>query len=71
VFLKLKRGLVHIHVFKYITEYSQRHSQTLLMLVPVKWELRTLVKVALIAGHQWLTPVILATQEAEIRRIAV
>jgi hypothetical protein len=23
------------------------------------------------AGHQWLTPVILATQEAEIRRIAV
>jgi hypothetical protein len=24
-----------------------------------------------IAGHQWLTPVILATQEAEIRRIVV
>jgi hypothetical protein len=23
------------------------------------------------AGHQWLTPVILATQEAEIRRITV
>jgi hypothetical protein len=23
------------------------------------------------AGHQWLTPVILATQEAEIRTIAV
>jgi hypothetical protein len=23
------------------------------------------------AGHQWLTPVVLATQEAEIRRIAV
>jgi hypothetical protein len=23
------------------------------------------------AGHQWLTPVILATQKAEIRRIAV
>jgi hypothetical protein len=23
------------------------------------------------AGHWWLTPVILATQEAEIRRIAV
>jgi hypothetical protein len=23
------------------------------------------------AGHQWLTPVILATQEAEIRRIMV
>jgi hypothetical protein len=23
------------------------------------------------AGHQWLTPVILATQEAEIRRIVV
>jgi hypothetical protein len=23
-----------------------------------------------IAGHQWLTPVILATQDAEIRRIA-
>jgi hypothetical protein len=25
----------------------------------------------LLAGHQWLTPVILATQEAEIRRIEV
>jgi hypothetical protein len=24
-----------------------------------------------ISGHQWLTPVILATQEAEIRRIEV
>jgi hypothetical protein len=24
-----------------------------------------------LAGHQWLTPVILATQEAEIRRIVV
>jgi hypothetical protein len=24
-----------------------------------------------IAGHQWLTPVILATQQAEIRRIVV
>jgi hypothetical protein len=24
-----------------------------------------------IAGHRWLTPVILATQEAEIRRITV
>jgi hypothetical protein len=23
------------------------------------------------AGHQWLTPTILATQEAEIRRIAI
>jgi hypothetical protein len=25
----------------------------------------------MVAGHQWLTPVILATEEAEIRRIAV
>jgi hypothetical protein len=24
-----------------------------------------------VAGHQWLTPIILATQEAEIRRIVV
>jgi hypothetical protein len=24
-----------------------------------------------VAGHQWLTPVILATKEAEIRRIEV
>jgi hypothetical protein len=23
------------------------------------------------SGHQWLTPVILATQEAEVRRIAI
>jgi hypothetical protein len=26
---------------------------------------------ASVAGHQWLTPVILATQEAEIKRIAI
>jgi hypothetical protein len=29
------------------------------------------VKTHRIAGHQWLTPIILATQEAEIRRITV
>jgi hypothetical protein len=28
-------------------------------------------KIYHLAGHQWLTPVVLATQEAEIRRIAV
>jgi hypothetical protein len=28
-------------------------------------------EVLILSGHQWLTPVILATQEAEIRRIAV
>jgi hypothetical protein len=28
-------------------------------------------KKKILAGYQWLTPVILATQEAEIRRIAV
>jgi hypothetical protein len=27
-------------------------------------------KKAIVAGRQWLTPLILATQEAEIRRIA-
>jgi hypothetical protein len=31
----------------------------------------SLLEVELQAGHQWLTPVILATQEAAIRRIAV
>jgi hypothetical protein len=30
-----------------------------------------LVKNEVIAGHYWFTPVILATQEAEIRRIMV
>jgi hypothetical protein len=30
-----------------------------------------LLKVMLIAGHQWFKPVILAAQEAEIRRIVV
>jgi hypothetical protein len=29
------------------------------------------VKKQHLAGHQWLTPVILATQEAEIKRITV
>jgi hypothetical protein len=29
------------------------------------------IKKCMLAGHQWLTPVILATEEAEIRRIAV
>jgi hypothetical protein len=29
------------------------------------------MKMAMIAGRQWLTPVILATQEADIRRIVV
>jgi hypothetical protein len=33
-------------------------------------ELSSLKRLGL-AGHQWLTPVILATQETEIRRIAV
>jgi hypothetical protein len=28
-------------------------------------------KINRLAGHQWLTPVILATQKAEIRRIEV
>jgi hypothetical protein len=28
-------------------------------------------KAGLLVGHWWLTPVILATQEAEIRRIVV
>jgi hypothetical protein len=32
---------------------------------------KILVKKFQIARHQWLTPIILATQEAEIRRIAV
>jgi hypothetical protein len=27
--------------------------------------------ICIVAGHQWLMPVILATQEAEIRRITV
>jgi hypothetical protein len=30
-----------------------------------------MVKEVVSAGHRWLTPVILATQEAEIRRILV
>jgi hypothetical protein len=30
-----------------------------------------LLKTVLLAGHRWLTPVILATQEAEIRGIMV
>jgi hypothetical protein len=29
------------------------------------------MKIQMWTGHQWLTPVILATQEAEIRRIEV
>jgi hypothetical protein len=29
------------------------------------------LKIPLLAGHQWLTPVILAIWEAEIRRIIV
>jgi hypothetical protein len=38
-----------------------------------KKEKRKLVlkKKKTLAGHRWLTPVILATQEAEIRRIKV
>jgi hypothetical protein len=28
-------------------------------------------KINILAGHQWLTPVILVTQEAEIRKIEV
>jgi hypothetical protein len=31
----------------------------------------SLLKFSIIARHQWLTPVILATQEAEIRRIVI
>jgi hypothetical protein len=34
-------------------------------------ETRDFIKNSNIAGHQWLTHVILATQEAEIRRIMV
>jgi hypothetical protein len=33
--------------------------------------MRLLVQITKSAGDQWLTPVILATQEAEIRRIAI
>jgi hypothetical protein len=31
----------------------------------------TEIKIKIIAGHQWLMPTILATEEAEIRRIMV
>jgi hypothetical protein len=32
---------------------------------------KKLIKIQCYAGHQWLTPIILATQETEIRSIAV
>jgi hypothetical protein len=35
-------------------------------ILPFEWNLKCLV-----ARHQWLTPVILATQEAEIKRTEV
>jgi hypothetical protein len=37
----------------------------------IHWFFSFIVDVKASAGHQWLTPVILATQEAEIRRIQV
>jgi hypothetical protein len=37
----------------------------------MKMDVKYLFKKMSVAGHWWLTPVILATQEAEIRRIAV
>jgi hypothetical protein len=30
-----------------------------------------MINIKVLVGHQWFTPVILATQEAEIRRIMV
>jgi hypothetical protein len=39
--------------------------------IPVLGRLRRKIKSLRLARHQWLTPVILATQEAEIRRIMV
>jgi hypothetical protein len=35
------------------------------------WSTTHVTKLTRLAGHQWLTPVILAAQEAEIRRVAV
>jgi hypothetical protein len=37
----------------------------------MKDKLKTTTTKKQVAGHWWLTPVILATQEAEIRRITV
>jgi hypothetical protein len=37
----------------------------------IKWYWFVLQRSGLPAGHRWLTPVIIATQEAEIRRITV
>jgi hypothetical protein len=36
-----------------------------------KKELQLMIKILYCARHQWLMPIILATQEAEIRRITV
>jgi hypothetical protein len=42
------------------------------LLVPSRCEEKSIIRITgKRAGHQWLTPVILATQEAQIRRIAV
>jgi hypothetical protein len=35
------------------------------------WERVHYQESGFVTGHQWLTPIILATQEAEIRRIMV
>jgi hypothetical protein len=43
-------------------------SQTVLFLIPVR---NRSLKISSGARHQWRTPVILATQEAKIRRIEV
>jgi hypothetical protein len=46
-------------------------SLSLIVTISVKLFLITLKNVILSAGRWWLTPVILATQEAEIRRMEV
>jgi hypothetical protein len=48
------------------SEFKFQYHQTKGKLWP-----KSKVKVSVLVGSQWLTPVILATQEAEIRRIVV
>jgi hypothetical protein len=40
-------------------------------MVTVGATITTLFKTSILIGHWWLTPVILGTQEAEIRRIVI